>query len=432
MIIGLDYGNGKLKVDIPQKNLLQVIGSRPVKPLLNPEKSIIESINEPVGCQPLSVAIKGKKNICIVISDSTRAAPTRLLLEALLPYIESNGIRRDFITILIATGLHRPNLGKELEELVGEEVAGSYRIINHDARDRNCCADIGKTKRGTPVIINKNFVNADFKILTGLIEPHFMAGFSGGRKSVCPGISYMDMFRHFHGPAILESPKSAFGILKENPFHEKSTEIAKIAGVDFIINTTINKDKEITGIFSGELEKAFDKGAGFCMEASRCYIENEADIVITTGGGLPLDATLYQVVKGMVGAMPAVKEGGIIITAAECLEEIGSREFVELVEQEPDMDAFMEKIWNKDYFKVDQWELEEFIKARRKAEIYLYSGCLLASSCNIPESTLALVRSVDEALRKAFKKLGADATINIIPEGPYVIPVLKGAGKGRN
>jgi lactate racemase len=424
MIINLDYGSDKLAIDIPEKNLLEVIQSSPVKPVSHPGKALAKSMENPYGCAPFSEKIKGKKNICIVISDSTRAAPTKTILEALLPQVEAAGVKKDQIKILIATGLHRPNLGKELEGLVGKYVADNYNIINHDAKDRQGCTHIGTTKRGTPVIINNNFTSADFKILTGLIEPHFMAGFSGGRKAICPGISYMDMFRHFHGPAILESPKAAFGVLEGNPFHEESTEIAKMAGVDFIVNTTINKNKEITGVFCGELEQTFMAGAAFCMESSRCYIEKEADIVITTGGGLPLDATLYQVVKGMVGAMPAVKQDGIIITAAECTEEIGSREFVEIVEQENDLDAFIEKIKNKDYFKIDQWELEEFVKARKKAQIYLYSGCLLASAYDIPPSTLTLVNSVDQGLQKAFRELGSNATINVIPEGPYVIPML--------
>ena len=322
MIFELDYGNEKLKVDIPEANLLEVISSKPIKPVSDPAKSITESLKSPIGCPPLSEKIRGRRNVCIVISDVTRAAPTKLILESLLPEIEASGIKKSAITILVATGLHRPNVGKELEGLVGKKIAEGYRIINHDARSRESCDFIGRTKMGTPVIINRCFLDADFKILSGLIEPHFMAGFSCGRKAVCPGISYIDMFRHFHGPAILESEKSAFGVLEGNPFHEESTEIAKKAGVDFICNVTINKEKEVTGVFSGDLEAAFYRGAEFCLDASRCNIKKEADIVVTTGGGLPLDATLYQVVKGMVGAMPAVKQDGIIICAAECTEEI--------------------------------------------------------------------------------------------------------------
>jgi len=363
MIVELDYGYEKLEIDIPEKNLLGVLTSKPLSAIQAPEESLVKALKNPIGSESLRGRLKGKKNICIVISDITRAVPTKLILEALLGELKSYGFERESILILIATGLHRPNIGEELEKLVGKEIAQNYNIVNHDAKDRDSCIDIGKTGRGTPIIINRNFVDADFKILTGLIEPHFMAGFSGGRKAVCPGISYRDMFKHFHGPAILESPDSAPGVLKNNPFHEESTEIAKKAGADFIANVTINKNKEITGVFCGDLDEAFYAGAEFCMNASKCSFDEEADIVITTGGGLPIDATLYQTVKGMVGAMPAVRQGGMIITAAECREEIGSPEFVEIMEQESDFDKFMEKIWSKDYFKIDQWELEELTHA---------------------------------------------------------------------
>jgi len=234
----------------------------------------------------------------------------------------------------------------------------------------------------------------------------------------------MDMFKHFHGPGILESPNASNAVLKGNPFHEESTEIAKKAGVDFIINVTINKNKEIAGVFSGDLEEAHRRGAEFCLASSRYVVNREADMVITSGGGLPLDATLYQAVKGMVGAIPAVREGGMIIIASQCREEVGSPEFMELITQERDPDKFMEKIYDKNYFKIDQWELEELYKARRKAEIYLYSECIDKNKYNIPASTLKMVDSIQEAVSIGLQKYGQDAKITVIPEGPYVIPVL--------
>lgn len=423
MLIGLDYGNKKLKVEINDKNLLYIAAGKQVKPVKNPEFELQHKIENPIGSIALRERIKNREKICIVISDSTRAVPTKLILKVLLKNLENYGTKKDAVTILVATGLHRPNLGKELENLVGSEIAGNYNIVNHDARDLKSCINLGKTGRGTPIIINKNFVESDFKILTGLIEPHFMAGFSGGRKAVCPGISYIDMFRHFHGPAILESPYSFAGNLEKNPFHEESTEIAKKAGADFIVNVVINKYKEITGIFCGDLEKAFYEGAKFCKEISCFKLKEEADIVLTTGGGLPLDATLYQAVKGMVGAIPAVKKGGMIIIASECNEKIGSKEFVEILENEANMDEFMKKINDKNYFRIDQWEFEELIKAREKAEISLYSNCIFECGNNkIPETTLKLVSSVEEALAEGFKKYGKNAKITVIPEGPYVIP----------
>ena len=423
MIIELEYGEDKLKVEINEKNLLHIITSKPLKALENPRQSLIQNIRNPIASLPIPAKVKGKKRICIVISDSTRAVPTKLILEAVLAELAKSGIPKESITILIATGLHRPNLGDELAGLVGRDILDHYSVVNHNARDRESCEFLGKTKRGTPIIINKIFIESDFKILTGLIEPHFMAGFSGGRKAVCPGISYMEMFEHFHGPDILESPQAALGVLEGNPFHEESTEIAKKSKVDFIVNVTINRSKEVTGIFCGDLEEAFYAGAKFCMDASFCQISQEADIVLTTGGGLPIDATLYQTVKGMVGAMPAVKKGGMIIIASQCNEKIGSPEFVEIVEQEADHDEFMNKIKRKDYFKIDQWEFEALVKARKKAEIYLYSSCILASSFKIPPATLKVVNSVEEAIEIGFSKYGRNAKISVIPEGPYAIPV---------
>jgi len=419
--IKLNYGKGELEIEVNEKNLLDVAASKPVSAIADPVQELSRSLKEPIGSLPLKDKISGKNKICIVISDTTRAVPTKLILEVLLEELSIYGISKESITILIATGLHRPNEGSELEALVGNGIAKNYRIVNHNARDRNSCREIGKTGRGTPIILDNVYLDSDFKILTGLIEPHFMAGFSGGRKSICPGISYMDMFKHFHGPDILESPNASNAVLKGNPFHEESTEIAKKAGVDFIINVTINKNKEITGVFSGDLEEAHRSGAEFCLNSSRYIVNREADIVITSGGGLPLDATLYQAVKGMVGAIPAVRKGGMIIIASQCIEEVGSPEFIELITQERDPDKFMEKICGKNYFKIDQWELEELYKARRKAEIYLYSECIDKNKYDIPASTLKIVDSIQEAVNIGLQKYGQDAKITIVPEGPYVI-----------
>ncbi len=425
MKVNLDYGSKKLGIDIPDKNLLYVLETKPVEPIANPKQKIIDSLYNPIDSPPLGDLAGSSQDICIVISDITRAAPTKLILQALLCELATFGIGRDKITILIATGLHRPNVGEELEQLVGKEIKENYRIVNHNARDRSSCQNIGKTKRGTPVILDRAYLDADFRILTGLIEPHFMAGFSGGRKAICPGISYMDMFKHFHGPPILESPNATTGLLEGNPFHEEATEIAKMAGVDFIVNATINKEKQTTGIFSGGLEEAHRRGAKFCLKSSQCNIREEADIVITTGGGLPLDATLYQAVKGMVGCLPAVKKGGMIVVASECKEEIGSKEFTDLLTGEEDLDKFMDRICNTDYFKIDQWELEELVKAREKADIYFYSDCILNCSYSIPPNTLKTINSIQETIGAGLKKYGENAKITVIPEGPYVIPVLE-------
>lgn len=424
MDIKLDYGRADLNVKIDDKRLLDIIENKPVKTLDNIKDRLLDGFKKPIGSLPLKELIQGKKNICIVISDNTRAVPTGTILDALLPEIESYGIRKESVTILVATGLHRSNTKEELIKMVGRAVVENYRIINHNARDRSSCDYVGKTGRGIPVILDRVYTESDFSILTGLIEPHFMAGFSGGRKAICPGISYMDMFKHFHGPAILESPKAATAILEGNPFHDESIEIAKMVGVDFIVNVTINKNKQITGIFCGDLEKAHYMGADFCRRNSIFKIDKQADIVLTSAGGYPLDCNLYQSVKGMVGAIPAVKDGGMIIIAAKCIEEIGSQEFTELLIGEDDLDKFMEKINDPDFFILDQWELEMLARARKRAEIYLFSDCLNRCDYNIPEGTLIKIDSIERAIRSGLDKFGPNATISVIPEGPYTIPVL--------
>jgi len=425
MEIRLDYGERYVKVELDEDRILHIIENKPVKELDNIEEKFLQGFRRPIGSPPLKELISGKKKICIVISDSTRAVPTGLILGRLLPEIESHGIPPEAVTILVATGLHRPSTKEELTKMLGGEIAKKYRIVNHDARDRSSCGYVGRTKRGTPVILDNIYIESDFRILTGLIEPHFMAGFSGGRKAICPGISYVDMFKHFHGPPILESPMSANAILEGNPFHEESTEIAKMAGADFIVNVTINRNKQVTGIFCGDLEQAFYAGAGFCRENSTFEIERQADIVITSAGGYPLDCNLYQSVKGMVGAMPAVREGGMIIIAARCVEEIGSEEFVHLIREEKDLDSFMEKINDPDFFTIDQWELEMLVKARKKAEIFLYSHCLGRGSCDIPEGTLVRIDSIEETVQKGIERYGPRTSISVIPEGPYTVPVCK-------
>jgi len=236
MEIRLDYGESYLKVEVDRDRIIHILEKEPAPALANAGQKFLEGFRTPIGSPPLKELISGKKKICIVISDSTRAVPTDIILGQLLPEIKSCGIPSEAITILVATGLHRPNTEEELKKMVGEDIVNNYRIVNHDARNRDSCRHIGNTKRGTPIIIDRVYTESDFRILTGLIEPHFMAGFSGGRKAICPGISYMDMFRHFHGPAVLESPMAANAVLDGNPFHEESTEIAKMAGVDFIVN----------------------------------------------------------------------------------------------------------------------------------------------------------------------------------------------------
>ena len=423
MKINLDYGEKGLSVDVPDKNLLKVLKMQESIPIPDPITKVEQALQNPIATPALSEMAKGKETACIVICDITRPVPNKVILPPILIALENSGIKRENITILIATGIHRPNEGEELVYLVGEEIIDKYRIVNHFAKERETHTYLGKTSQGTDVLIDTTYVNADLKITTGFIEPHLMAGFSGGRKLICPGISSIETVKIMHGPAILEHSNAREGIIDGNPFHEEVLEIAGMAGMDFMLNVALNETRHITGIFAGDLEKAHAVGVNFVRDHVQDSIEEPADIVITTSAGYPLDATFYQSVKGMTAALPIVKEDGTIILASECREGLGGPEFSQLVREIQDADQFMKDIYRDDYFVVDQWQFQEFVKVIKKADVYLYSEGVSQEDKN--KMLVTNIPSIETGVEMALKKHGNNAKIVIIPKGPYILANLK-------
>ncbi|HEX9970696.1 MAG TPA: nickel-dependent lactate racemase, partial [bacterium] len=372
MKIQIDYGTKGIWIEVPDQNLVKILKMKDSVPIEDPMERVKSAIENPIGSPPLSKLAAGKKTACIVICDITRPVPNKLILPPILVTLEASGIKRENITILIATGIHRPNLGDELTYLVGEDIAATYKIVNHFAKQKETHSDLGRTSRGTDVLIDSTYMNADLKITTGFIEPHLMAGFSGGRKLICPGIASLDTVKVMHSPKILEHPNAREGIIEGNPFHEESLEIAQMAGMDFIVNVSLNENKQITGIFAGDLQKAHQQGVAFVRQKVGDTVPEPVDIVITTSAGYPLDATFYQAIKGLTAALPIVKQGGTIILAAECREGLGSPEFSQLLRETTDIEIFMQNILRDDYFVVDQWQMEEYAKVLRKADVYLF------------------------------------------------------------
>ncbi len=425
MKIHLLYGKKGIDVEIPEKNLGKIIRKKEMPRINDPKERVKDALAHPIGTPPLKEIAKGKKTATIVISDITRPVPNKTILPPLLEDLEEAGIEKNKITILIATGIHRPNVGDELIELIGEEIAGKYKVINHDAMDLSQMKYVGKTG-DIPIYINKYFLDADLKILTGLIEPHFMAGFSGGRKSVLPGIASFETVKYYHSPYILESPYAKNLTLKNNPFHEGATKIAKLVGVDFILNVVIDESRNIGGIFAGDLEKAYEKGVGFAKLYSNIEIEDKVDLVITTSAGYPLDKTYYQTVKGLVGVLDILKSNGMIIIASECSEGLGSKYFRDVLIELKEMgnyDSFMKRLYDMERFVPDQWEVEELVKVLRVTEgIYMYSSL----SNEDQELTFThKIESIEDGLKIAQNIFGEDIKAIVIPEGPYVIPLAK-------
>ncbi len=422
MRIKLDYGRTGMDVDLPDDRVIGPLAIRPAPPLANPEQALRATLDHPIGTAPLAQLARGRRNACILICDITRPVPNRLLLPPLLRTLEEQGIARHDILILIATGLHRPNEGEELVELVGPEIAANYRIENHHGKVLAEHDFLGVTPRGVPVYLDSRYVRADLKITTGLIEPHLMAGYSGGRKVICPGIAALETVKVWHGPKFLEHPRADCGLLEGNPVHEENTHIAQMAGCDFIVNVCIDGQRRVTWVGAGDMIQAWQEGVRFVEQVVKVAVPQPLDVVVTSCAGYPLDTTWYQAIKGLTGALPIVKQGGTIVMAASLTEGLGSPEFQRVMAENPDLATFKRRILGSDYFVMDQWQLEELAKVVERCKVMVVSH-------GLPPETLRRcyvepAASVEQAVADSLAEYGPNARVAVIPKGPYVLPYV--------
>jgi nickel-dependent lactate racemase len=423
MRIRLDYGRTGLEVDLPAERLVGPLDIRPAPPLADPVAAVEEALCHPLGTPPLLELARGRRQACILVCDITRPVPNRLLLPPLLRTLEAGGIARDRILLLIATGLHRPNEGAELEEMLGPEILSRYRVENHHGKVLEEHDYLGQTARGVPVWLDRRYVRADLKIATGLIEPHLMAGYSGGRKVICPGIAALETVKHWHGPRFLEHPRADCGLLEGNPVHAESLCIARLAGCDFTLNVCLDGQRRITWVGAGDLEQSWLAGVRFVEQVVRVPVPAPCDIVVTTSAGYPLDTTWYQAIKGLTGALPIVKQKGTIILAASLSEGVGSPEFRQLLAENPDLQRFKQRILGGDYFVLDQWQLEEQVKVLERCRVKVVSDGLppqVLRQCHVEPAP-----SVEQAVADCLAEYGPQARIAVIPKGPYVLPYLE-------
>ena len=422
MRIKLDYGRTGLDIDLPEDKIVGPLAIKNAAPLPNPEQAIANVLAKPTDTPPLAELANGRTNACILICDITRPVPNKLLLPPMLRILEEQGIARDDILILVATGLHRPNQGTELEEMVGSDIVKHYRIENHFGKKLGDHEFLGVTPNGVPAYIDRRYTQAHLKITTGLIEPHLMAGYSGGRKVICPGIAALETVKIWHGPKFLEHPKADCGFLDGNPVHEENTRIAKMAGCDFILNVCIDGQRRITWVGAGDMEKAWIEGVRFVENVVRVPVPEPLDVVVTSCAGYPLDTTWYQAIKGLTGALPIVKQGGTIVLAASLTDGIGSPEFQRLIADNPDLGEFKRRILGKDYFVMDQWQLEEFAKVAAKCKVKVVSQGLSPETlrnCHVESAA-----SVETAVAESLREYGPSAKVAVIPKGPYVLPYV--------
>ncbi len=424
MKIHLSYGRSGLDFELPAGLDAQVLHLNPLPVLQNPRDAVQNALNHPLGTAPLLELARGKKTACVVISDVTRPVPNPLILGPLLETLAAAGIARDGITLLNATGLHRPNVGAEMEEMVGAPIAASYRIENHFAKQESEMTDLGEVEFGAGqsarAAINSHYMRADLKVTTGLIEPHFMAGYSGGRKLICPGIASAQTILQFHAPPMIGHPQARAGNLTNNPIHAMSRAVAGRAGCDFICNVTLSESRQLTGVFAGDLDKAHAAGIAHVDKQTKVAATPQP-IAVTTSAGYPLDTTFYQCVKGMVGALPALQKGGTLIIACSLSEGIGGPEFQEMCFSLRSVAEFIDRIYHSPV-QVDQWQLQELMLCLQHAgEVMIVSDGI--SSDTLGKFLLTPMPDVETALAAARQKHGFDAGAVIIPEGPYVTPI---------
>jgi nickel-dependent lactate racemase len=385
MKVRLDYGRDGLEVELPEANVVGVLSLRNPPFLPDPVPAIDAALASPIAAKPLAELAKGRRNACIVICDITRPVPNPVILPRMLRALEQGGIAPEAVTVLVATGTHRPNLGDELRRLVGDEVSARCRVVNHYCEADEDHVDLGVSPHGVPIRLNRVYLEADLKITSGMIEPHFMAGYAGGRKMVMPGIAAMKTVQAWHSPRFLEHPNATMGITEGNPVHEEALAIARCARPDFILDVALDVQKRICAAFGGDMEAAWEAGVAFVSETVFDTVDAPVDVVVTTAGGYPLDLTFYQTVKGMVGALPILKPGGTIVIASAMAEGVGNEHFREALLRVEDICAFPETIQRPDWtFVGDQWQIEELAKAVRQARVSIVSD-------GIPSETLSRV-----------------------------------------
>ncbi|UDL96163.1 nickel-dependent lactate racemase [Lichenihabitans sp. PAMC28606] len=423
----VSYGRSHLQLRLPSHTALTTIRKHQLPKLPDPDRAVREAMMTPIGSGSLDKLANGKASACILICDITRPVPNRLFLRPMIETMVASGIPLDRITVLVATGLHRPNLGDELAELVGDPwVLAAVRVENHEARDETAHVDLGFTDtRHTPIKLDRRFVEADLRIATGLVEPHFMAGWSGGRKVVAPGIAHHETIRTFHSARFMEDPLAVQCNLIGNPLHEEQLEIVRRLGDVYALNTVLDEDRDLVCVTFGEIIASHQAAVDFVSGVTRVPVGRRFKTVVTSSAGYPLDKTYYQTVKCMVTPLDILEPGGTLIVASECSEGFGSAEFREaqrrLITLGPE--RFLATLMAKSLAEIDEWQTEMQMKSMRVGRIQLYASGLSAEDRKM--TGVDMIDDIDDAIAGSMATAG-DAAVAIIPEGPYVVPYLRG------
>lgn len=417
MRVDFHFGRTGLTVELPPGPDYRLLEARWAQPVPDEGAAISAALDKPIGCAPLAELAAGRKSAAISVCDITRPAPNRITLPHVLQRLEEAGVPRESTRIFIATGLHREATAKELDEILGPGIAAGYPIVNHDARDLAAHADLGRSSTGTPIQIDRRWVESDLKVTLGFIEQHLMAGFSGARKLIVPGLASQETIKTIHSPRFMREKDAVEGSIEDNPLHQELVEIAQRAGHDFSLDVVLAQGRRIAGVFAGEPRQAHLAGIEFVRARTTEWIPGKVRAAITSSAGYPLDLTFYQAVKGVTAASHIVEPGGIILLFAACDEGAGAAEFSRLLKESPGPDAFLSSI-ERAPVTIDQWQLEKLALVLRTHRVWFYTPGVMKEYGKFLWGPA--FPSAADALEALARELPSGAEVAVIPEGPYV------------
>jgi nickel-dependent lactate racemase len=419
MKVKLAYGSGHLAVDFPDDRTT-IIQPAHSPGLTDERAAVVAALDKPIGAKPLREWIKPGARVCISFSDITRATPNERLIPWLLDYLRE--VPPAQIILLNQLGTHRPNTTEELARMLTPEVTQRYRVLNHEPENPAALFEVGKMGDGTPALVNRHFVEADVRIVTGFIEPHFFAGFSGGIKGIVPGVAGLKTVISNHRAQNIGNPKASYGITEGNPLWEELRGMAVKTGPAFLLNVTLNEQRQITGVYAGDIIAAHKVGYESVRRTAMQRFDAPFDVVVTTNSGYPLDMNLYQCVKGMSAAARVVKPGGTIIMAAECREGVPGGSPMDLfLRRTKDAEEILNLLAQPGFSEPEQWQSQILALVQRKARVVFHSTL---SEETVRAAHLEPCGDIAATVRELLLAAGPDARVAVLPQGPLTIAYL--------
>lgn len=413
------YGTEGLTIEVPDHSV--IVEPQHLDGLEDEEKAVKDALKNPIGTPPLREMVKATDTVAIVISDITRPTPNHKLVPWLIE--ELSHVPHQNFVIINGTGTHRDQTREEFVQMLGEWVVENIRIVNNHCHDKDTLVNVGRSDFGCDVYLNKDYVEADFRIVTGFIEPHFFAGFSGGPKGIMPGIAGIETIQTFHNARMIGDPLATWGNMVNNPLQDMTREVNRLCKPHFMLNVTLNGEKAITNVFAGELFEAHDQGCAFAKEHAMIRCNERFDVVITSNSGYPLDQNLYQAVKGMSAAHKIVKEGGTIISASECRDGLPNHgNYAAILQMRKTPQEILDMINDGSFQMFDQWQVQKQAVIQVWADVYVYSTL---PEEEVRKAMFKPTRDIEQTLEELKQKYGPNMTVAVLPLGPLTIPYVE-------